>query len=430
MRPTLALLLPVLISASVLADTKALQESRRLQGEARKAYGEKDYALFLEKIRAASDLRPDHPTLLYFLSAALTLNGSHDAALDVLERVAAMGMVYSPEKEPDFAPLASSPRFRQLVETFACHASPMGTENVAASIDEEGLIPEGVARDARKNVFFVSSVRRGTLWRVAPGKESTTLVDSYPLALMGLAFDPRRNLIWAAAAGVPQREGISAENRGRSKLVGVDAASGRIVHELDAPGPGPHLLGDVAISARGVVVATDSRTNELYREHNGALRVFSSGPYASLQGVAWTPRGDAIYAADYSLGIFHVDPATGDARLLTPPRDTTLLGVDGIYMAGNSTMIAVQNGVNPNRVIRISLDRKRAIRKVETLAANLPSMNEPALATVDAGRFFFIANGHWGVVDEEGVPREGVKAEPAKILELNLRAPVPVCAPK
>lgn len=419
MRRIAALSLSVLISASTVADPKALQESRRLQGEARKAYGEKNHALFLEEIRAASDLRPDHPTLLYFLAGALTLNGRNDDALDVLERIAAMGMVYSPEKEPDFAPLAPSPRFQQVVESFTRNAAPAGTETLAASIDESGVIAEGLARDARKKVFFVSSVRRGTLWRVA--KETRKLVDGYPLALMGLAFDKGRNIIWAAASGLAQREGISARNRGRGALIAINADTGKIVHELEAPGKGPHVLGDVAISPRGVVVATDSRTNEIYRVHEGTLRVFSSGSFASLQGIAWSPDGDALYAADYSLGIFRVDPMTGDAQLLVAPREASLLGVDGIYMADKRTIIAVQNGVNPNRVIRISLNRSGTVGRVETLAANLPSMNEPTLGTVDGNRFFFIANGHWGVVDDDGKPRDGVKSEAPKILELKLR---------
>ncbi|HEU4523246.1 MAG TPA: hypothetical protein VFT12_14650, partial [Thermoanaerobaculia bacterium] len=178
-------LLSVLVSFTAVADPKAIQESRRLQTEARKAYADKNYALFLEKIRASSDLRPDHPTLLYFLAGALTLNGRTDEALTVLERVAAMGMVYSPGKEPDFAALAQSPRFDRIACAFACNGSVIGTERTAAWIDEHGIIPEGLARDTKRKVFYLSSVRRGDVWRIS-NKETKKLVAGYPLAILGL----------------------------------------------------------------------------------------------------------------------------------------------------------------------------------------------------------------------------------------------------
>jgi hypothetical protein len=75
-----------------------IRESRRLQGEAREAYKARDFAMFLDRIQRASDLRPSHPTLLYYVAGGLALNGKHDEAIDVLARVASMGMCTHPRR--------------------------------------------------------------------------------------------------------------------------------------------------------------------------------------------------------------------------------------------------------------------------------------------------------------------------------------------
>ena len=368
-----AVIATLLFTVTIAADRARIDESRRLVAEARQAYQAKDYPVFLEKVRAASDLRPTQPTLRYYLAAAQALAGKTDDAIESLEHIASMGMVYTPENEPDFAALAESPRFQRVVERFRCNARPQGTGRVAARLNQAGIIPEGLARDERRDVFFLSSVKNGDIWRITP-RSASRLVEGYPLAIMGLAFDPKRNVIWAAAAGLPEREGLKPEDEGRGALIAVDGKSGKIVHELEVPGPDAHLIGDIAISPRGDVVATDSRSNEVYRIHNGLVTIFTSGPFVSLQGIAWSPDARSIYVADYSQGIFRIDEGTGDARLLATPPGQTLLGIDGIYFADERVLIAVQNGTNPNRILQLTFDRAGEIWSVVTESPKMPRM--------------------------------------------------------
>lgn len=95
-------LLLIALCLAPVAFAEPVADARKLQREAMEAYKAKDVSTFLLRIRAASDLRPQHPTLLYYVAGGLALNGRHEEALGVLERIAAMGMVYAPEKEPDF----------------------------------------------------------------------------------------------------------------------------------------------------------------------------------------------------------------------------------------------------------------------------------------------------------------------------------------
>ena len=84
-------LLVIALCLAPAAFAEPVAEARKLQREAMAVYKAKDFPAFLARIRAASDLRPQNPTLLYYVAGGLTLNGQHEEALRVLERISAMG---------------------------------------------------------------------------------------------------------------------------------------------------------------------------------------------------------------------------------------------------------------------------------------------------------------------------------------------------
>ena len=84
------------------------------------------------------------------------------------------------------------------------------------------------------------------------------------------------------------------------------------------------------------------------------------------------------------------------------PDDTSLYGIDGLYRYGNS-LIAIQNGIRPNRVVQLYLsDDGRSVERSRILAMNLEHFDEPNLGQVVGDEFFFIANSHWNRFDRDG----------------------------
>lgn len=330
--------------------------------------------------RAASDARPQHPTLLVKLAVALAGDGQHDEAAAVLERVASMGFVYS-LKEPELDPVRA-----RVAEKFAANARPIGTAKEELTTPRKGMIPEGLAYDGRR--FYVSSVRLKTIF--ADGDVFAEL----PTPVYGMAF---HKTLWAA---------------GESAVYELDARTGRVLRALTVPSgapgsqPGegraespslqeaPRQFGDVAIASDGHVYVSDSKGAVLYHVENGALVPFVTGPFRSLQGIA--PVGERLYVADYSHGLFAVDRRTRDLVPLRVPPDVSLLGVDGLYAADARTLVATQNGTNPNRIVRIRLaPGGLAVQSVDTLLANDPRMTDPTLGVLARNRFYFNANGQW-----------------------------------
>lgn len=323
----------------------------------------------LAKARAESDARPQHPTLLVKLAIALSAEGQQDEAVRVLERVAAMGFVYS-LKEPELDPVRA-----RVAEQFAANARAIGEARQEFVVPGHGMIPEGIAFDGRR--FFVSTVKRKAIFAIDERGRASVLAENLPTGVYGLSFDRKRDALWAAA---------------ESAVLRIDPHTGRVLQTLKLEGE--HAIGDVVAAADGEVYVSDSKGTVVYRVDGDALVPFLTAPFRSLQGLA--PAGEKLYIADYSHGIFAADRRTGDLVALTVPANVSLLGGDGLYAADARTLFATQNGTYPNRVLRIRLAAGGlAVESVQTLLANDARMTDPTLGVLARNRFYFNANGQW-----------------------------------
>jgi hypothetical protein len=398
----LAILLAAFAGADELAD------SRRLQQEALAAYKEKKPDVFLQKMRAASDLRPRHPTLLAQLAVALAANGRHREALGVLDRVATMGFVYTLD-DAELARVRAMPEFARVAKKFEANGKPIGIAREEVTIDRLGLIPEGLAYDARRSRWFLSSVRSGLIL-------ATTVLD-VAWGVFGMAVDAKRGVLWAATMANAVNEDFKPEDKGQSALLRIDLESGKLLETLRPSDDATHLFGDVAVASDGEVFVSDAATSVILHVVGSKLESFASGPFASVQGLA--PSSKMLYVADYSKGLFAIDRRTGDVTALRVPPNASVLGVDGLYFVDERTLIGTQNGTSPNRVIRIRLaPGGLAVSSVETLLANAPKMGDPTLGTMVGKRFHFNANAQWDQFGEDGRIADPLQLQPAVVLSV------------
>jgi tetratricopeptide (TPR) repeat protein len=167
--------LPAISTAALAQDGQPPpRDGRYYEALAVKAYQSKVYAVFLENMKQAAALRPNHPRLMYNLSAAYALNGRKDEALEWLGRVARMGLVYAAEKDDDFASLKDSREFADVVALFQKNRSQVGDAAHAFTVHEKGLVPESVAYDpafdeptlgvlVKDNFYFIANSQWGAL---------------------------------------------------------------------------------------------------------------------------------------------------------------------------------------------------------------------------------------------------------------------------
>jgi hypothetical protein len=160
----------------------------------------------------------------------------------------------------------------------------------------------------------------------------------------------------------------------------------------------------VAIGPLGDVYASDSRDPVLYRLEDGVdtLQAIRHPLFRSLQGVAPAPDGRTVFVADYSHGLMRVDVITGDVVRIADGPGSTSLGCDGLAW-DDGALVAVQNGVNPPRVVRFVLDSAwMGIVRTELLDQNLPMADEPTMGVVLGDDFVYVANSQWGKYGDDG----------------------------
>lgn len=400
-------------------------ELQRAVDKARAAHDARDLAGFREWSHKVVALAPRSTRALYNLACAHALNGDAPTAVAILGRLTTMGVATDAAQDPDFDFIRSTPEFKAALDRAKTLESRVGSSDVAFRLSENDLITEGVAYDPKSRSFFVSSVRkRKVVRRAADGQLSdfTKPADGL-LSAVGLAVDAERRRLWVTTQGFPQMEGFQKEDKGRSFLMEYDLDAGRLRHRIAPPaGVERAELSDVAVSGSGDVFVANPVTGRVYvlRSGEAELRILTdAGPIGSAQGLAPSPDGRFLFVADYAQGIVRVDTATGVALLLPVPTDSAVTGIDGLALHG-SDLIGVQNGVRPNRVIRLRLDAGfDAITAVETLVRNHPDFDEPTLGTLVDGAFYYVANSQYAKVRDDGT-LDADRLRPPTVLRLVL----------
>ena len=100
-------------------------------------------------------------------------------------------------------------------------------------------------------------------------------------------------------------------------------------------------------------------------------------------------------------------------------------GVDGLVWSGGS-LYAIQNGVEPNRVIRVDLAADGVtVTGARILEMNHPAFDEPTLGVVAEGALYVSANSQGGKFRDEKKPISPEAMTDAVILKVPLAPAAP-----
>jgi sugar lactone lactonase YvrE len=265
----------------------------------------------------------------------------------------------------------------------------------AFRLREAGLVPEGIARDGTSRAFFVGSIKKRKIVRFLDGK----IDDFVPTArgfhaFLGLRVDEARRVLWAASVSDKEEADFKPADEGRAELVAFDLATGATKARYPTPGGEKHLLNDVALAADGTAFVTDSEIGAVWALAPGekALRVLApAGRFVYPNGIAYDDAAGALFVSD-TLGLWRVDPNSGNATPLPFSAGAALEGIDGLYLNGD-WLIGVQNVVGAGRAVAWRLDPPHArivARKV--LVSAHPAFVVPTTGAVVGNLFYLLAN--------------------------------------
>lgn len=397
------------------AEQADVVRAMQLARDAATAAQDKDYPSYLAKMEAAIALRSDIPRMLVNLAAAQVANDRADEAIATLERLAALGLSSPVEKSPDFTPLRGRKDFDAVVKKLAANMHPKGNGQTAFALREVSGLIEGIAWREKTGEFYFGDVNGRAVWT----KNKDGILRRFTpegddlFGVFGLAVDEARAALWVATSAVPAMRGFTPDQDGTAALAEIDLETGvvrRTIPVVRQTGDQQsHVLGDLSLADDGSVFVTDSGAPVLWRLGPGesALVPWVESPeFISLQGMVILPGGGAI-VSDHANGLLHVNLQNRSVRRLEPPPSRTLVGLDGLALSMDGSVLAIQNGLRPNRVLRIMLDpRENTVTAVTVLESGHITMAAPSLGCIATdGDFFFIGNAGWTRFEEaEGRP--------------------------
>lgn len=354
--------------------------------------------------------------------AALAL-GAHDSAgasrwMGVL---AAMGDALDTGLVREYGSLVGARAADSLRAANALAMRDAGAPAFVARLPDADMISEDIAYDATSARFLVSSVHHGGIYAITHGR-TTTLVEpgaNGTWGMFALGVDAARGTLWTTTVALsPITAKFSPADSGRSALMKFDLRTGALRGTFAAPDTGAHALGDLVVANTGAVYVSDGLAGGVYAlaPASDSLRVLvPRGVLRSPQTPALSSDGRTLFVPDYSIGIAAVDIATGKVTWLTHSDSLALTGIDGMYRVGRD-LVAVQNGIEPNRIVRLTLDG--SARRVTRAAAIARGPAAPSLthATVVGGWLYFLTKSGWERAADDGTMAAAASAADAPVI--------------
>ena len=417
------LTLAALAAAQPGATPSMLDLSRDLRSAAREAAMVEDWEAARRHTEAARALQPGHPGLINNALIVARFSGDLEAAFTALEAAAGAGLAWNLAGvgQADALRETDAARFEALEAAFSANAAPVGEARLVAEPPLADALIEALAVDDETERLFLGSVADRRIYRVEPFDPQTPGIfagEDAPIgSIFGLAVDRRNGLLYAAEGAVAQTPRGEGEEIGTAVLA-LDLDSGAIVarHTVD----GAARIGDVVVRD-GVVYASDAEAGRIYRLDGprAALEVFAEDArFSSLQGLA--PTRGAVYVVDYAVGLWRIDTASRQARLLAAPPGASLIGLDGLVTDRMGRIFVIRNGAAPTGLFELELDRDGEPVALTPVLIGDERVDEPVTARIADGRAFLIANAEWDLFPEDG----GAPARPRSDPQI-LAVPLP-----
>lgn len=345
---------------------------------------------------------PDRGAILWALAFDLANAGERSAAVERLKECIARGEGFDPSGERAFLPLHGEAGFDAIAAEARRRSPTVANARAAMTVAEKDLIPEGLAYDAARRVFYLSSLHHRKIVRLTRAGRASDLVPAGRdglLPVLGIRPDPATGTIWAN----------TFEDGGRTELVHFDQA-GKLLGR-HAPSDGrKHGFNDLVIRRSGEILMTDSADNRVYR-FDPSSRRFSTleihRPLLYPNGIALATDDRSLFIAD-ALGVVHADLAASTTRDVAPGTQT-LAGIDGLYW-NRGSLVAVQNSVGTNAIVafRLAKDGNR-VTATTVLERGTSLTTLPTTGAIVGADFYFISNSQ---IDNE---REGRIVDPGKL---------------
>jgi DNA-binding beta-propeller fold protein YncE len=386
-----------------------------------------DWAAYKSHVVILDSLLNGHPNVRVVMARIDSHLGDTADAYRNLRELAEMGLTRRIDADTSLALLHGTDQWNAVMARIAANAASVGNPEKAFAMPDSEMIAEDITYDPRGKRFFITSVRKGKIFSATPAGVVTTFAEPVGTGwgMMAVAVDSIRHFLWATTESVPQTIGYTESGMGKSAVLKYDLKSGRLLQRYDLPIAEKHQAGDISLAPNGDLIVSDGETGAIYivRKGKGLELLVKPGEFRSPQGPAVSPDGRYFYVADYTRGLARVDLRTGAILWLAHPSNVALNGIDGLTLVDKRTLLGVQNGTAPNRLLMISLDPSGSrVVSGKVAIQNSDLLHDPTHGVFIGRDYYFIANSGYGAFDDDGKPIPGEKVVAPVILRVrNIR---------
>jgi streptogramin lyase len=264
--------------------------------------------------------------------------------------------------------------------------------DVAYTIPEKDLIPEGIAYSNLTGSFYVGSIFKRKIIQVdsKTGSYKDFIAEgTLDLSFLGIITDDSRGHLWAC--------GNSPKKGGLSSICKFDLATGKLLKQYSYKDTAVNLYNDLTIDTKGNVYFTNSNGMRVYMidSNTDSVSIFYDGRKILFpNGITISPDDKHLYIASHVHGIRVIDM---EKREVISPPDTIHVsrGIDGLKYY-NGSLVGVQNALNIGvdaTLVRYYLDETGTrVIKMEVIDHNNPKFKIPTTAAIKDDHLYCLVN--------------------------------------
>lgn len=374
-----------------------------------------------------SELNPDSGDLRMALALSYAKQGDKSKTYDLLLKMKSQGYGIDLKDDPRFEKVTGTEAWDYVVENLQANTKPFGEGKVAFDLPKGDTLFESIVWDPKRKEFLVGSVREGKIYlsdKNGKLKEFISPADGSGLwSVYAMAVDPARDLLYVTSSSTLYFKGFRKEDFNKTGIFKFKLSTGKLLDKILMPADhGTHTFSTITVGKNGKVFIADGLRNEIYTIEGDKLKLLVANPnLTSIRGLAASDDGNTLYFADYSMGLFGADLKEGKGFPVAHDTSNLVLGgIEGLYWY-KGTLVAIENGMWPRRVIRLTLGKDgKSITKMMPLDVANPVFELPTSGTVAGDDLYFIANSQKGLYGKYGDLKDKTKLQPVKIFRSNL----------
>ncbi len=393
----LALGIAASAQAQAVDPASDLGQFRTLRGDGMTAFDKGDTATALDDFAKAQAILPDSPSIPVLRAQAFLKQKrkpeAKAALLDYLRR----GNLLDLTKNTEFNAIWDGDLENQL----QANQTVIGDMEGLTALQEFNIV-EGLAYVPEQSQLYLSSIHNGKIFALSPEGAHDVIAFRPGVAAYGLGL--RDGTLWAATVQSRLTQGYDPAKPVNSKIVAFSATDGKVISAVNDPAKKNREFGHLLLGRDDLYVADTAHGEVLRLTGYGKdlETLIPEGYMDNPQGLAENTDATALMVSDFTSGLYRVDLTTGSMARLLPPADGNLLGITSLSRRGND-LIAVQNGLTPNRILRLHMSGDwTQVESVEVLLRSAKLLSQPTQGMVAGDEFVFVANSQWDNLDDRG----------------------------